>query len=256
MARFKKPRREDIKGTRRVGALEIRGIEIAGRNRFVRLPVVDGRSLFLAPTPREIEAFVARFDELNLSDLLEPPPERKNVDGQPSGRIPEFVPEDFISMARIRAATGAKALTFNIFGEGAPAAAQEFGEVEQEAAVLLLFAYFYSRQNASYADVDQRFRWAHALGRLLEWWRWRSGGHDRDATMHQNRRRTSREGGGNRAKKISDPLTPLFLEVEAAIAKGQKQAHVIRRFIRQGRYPHDEDTFRRVLNRWRKREEI
>jgi len=86
-------------------------------------------------------------------------------------------------MARICAAVGVDAASIETFEEGVPAAWHEFGKQEAEAWFLTNFAYFYSRQNASYADIDERLKWAHALGRLLEWWRWRREGHDLGAVQ-------------------------------------------------------------------------
>ena len=182
MPKFRWPRRDDIKAvTRRLGALERRGFEIKGTKRFLTTPLTDGRALFLRPTRREIGPIVRRFEELGLTDLIEPPPEYEN--DKLSGRMREFTWKESNSFERICAAVEAKAASIETFDEDDPPDWREFGEREVDAWFLTNFAYFYSRQNASYADIAERLRWAHALGRLLEWWRWRREGHDLGAVQ-------------------------------------------------------------------------
>ena len=75
----------------------------------------------------------------------------------------EFTWKESNSFERICAAVEAKAASIETFDEDDPPDWREFGEREVDAWFLTNFAYFYSRQNASYADIAERLRWAHAL---------------------------------------------------------------------------------------------
>ncbi len=175
---------------RRLGALERRSFKLERQKQFLRTPWGDGLALF--HNPFEIDAVLRQFEELGLTDLLDPPP-----DIEPQGAEYREILENLFSqkswsnyaekmadgMARICAAVGADAASIETFDEDVPAAWHEFGKQEAEAWFLTNFALFYSRQNASHADIEERLRWAHALGRLLEWRRWRREGHDLGAVQ-------------------------------------------------------------------------
>lgn len=168
--------------TRRLGALERRGSKLIGQKRFLPRALGDGLHFFHRPS--EITDVLRRFDELGLSDLLEPPPESKYEDDklvELFGRVPRVAWKEVDSSDRICTAIGAKAASIETFGEDDPLPWHEFGEREADAWFLTNFAYFYSRQSASYADIDERLRWAHALGSLMECWRWRRKGYDAEA---------------------------------------------------------------------------
>jgi len=143
--------------------------------------------LALLHNPFEIDAGLRQFEELGLTDLLDPPPDielqgaeyreiLENLFSQKSWS--NYAEKMADGMARICAAVGVDAASIETFGKDDPASSRNFDERDAEAWFLTNFALFYSRQNASHADIEERLRWAHALGRLLEWRRWRSEGHD------------------------------------------------------------------------------
>jgi hypothetical protein len=92
--------------------------------------------------------------------------------------VPKLKWEGADSSGRICAAIGAKAASIETFGEDYPPSWHQFGEPEAEAWFLTLFAFFYRRQNTTYIDIDERLKWAHALGRLMQWRQFWREGHD------------------------------------------------------------------------------
>jgi hypothetical protein len=82
---------------------------------------------------------------------------------------------------RICAALAATAPSIETFDSTAPPEWKRFGATEGEAWFLVNFVRYYRRSHDATADVEARRQYAIALGRLLEWWRWRREGHDRRA---------------------------------------------------------------------------
>ena len=125
--------------TRQLGALERRGFKFLGEEKqFLRSALGDGLSFFLGPSSFEIAAVLGRFEELGLTDLLEPPPEseyedHKTWDDKTWTRMWKHAGKEVDGITRICAAVGAEAASIETFGEDDPPPWREFGEREKRA---------------------------------------------------------------------------------------------------------------------------
>lgn len=193
-------RRGDIKAyERRLGALRRKGIKIEGsEGKILPSAFGDGMGLFFGPSLFEITKTMLRFEELGLADLLDSPPEPQSEESKKLTWLWNLAQIETDSSARICEALGANAPSIEIFGEEDPQVWREFSEREEEAWFFTLFASFYRRQTASYADMDERLSWAHALGRLLEWRRWRREGYDLAAVQQADFVAGRKKGEGPR----------------------------------------------------------
>jgi hypothetical protein len=195
----KRPKITRVK--RQLGALNRESRQIVGIKRFLRTAESDGLSLFFHSAWHDVAEALRRFEELGLTDLLDPPPESEYEDHAVLGQVPKVKWEMVIPSQRICAAVGAKAASIEKFKDTDPAPWRAFNEAkpwespEAEAWFLTNFAFFYSRQNDPNADIDWRFRWALALGRLLQWRQFWFEGHDLGA-----RRNADFEEGKNKQR--------------------------------------------------------
>ncbi len=160
---------------RRLGALERLGNMVVEGKRFLHFALGDGQYLFYRPS--EITAVVRQFEELGLADLLAPPVTEYEED-EVFGIFPKLEWRNADFTTRICDAVGAKAASIEIFEEKRPSTWSCFGEQEAEAWFLANFAWLYPKQNDPNARMDWRLKWAHALGRLMQWRQFWREGHD------------------------------------------------------------------------------
>jgi hypothetical protein len=201
LAIFRSLRPEDVETFKRpLGALERRAIKFRGQRRFLTPALSDGLALFYRHY--EITAVLRRFEELGLADLLNPPPEPEYEDDPIFGQVPKLKWEKVDRSARICAAVGAKAASIETFRDDDPLLWREFGEREAEAWFLTNFAFFYSRQSAPYASIDERLKWALALGGLLQWGEFWFEGHDANAQSAQIQRTGGKVGGQQPKRRV------------------------------------------------------
>ena len=151
------------------GVLESFEILVNGKKKTIAgTPLVEGIQLFLAGRASGLYDVRRRMVELKVGDLLEP----KYWHGD------NYVTD---SLARILIATGAARATIETHEKASPKAVDNFDLKNSEAWFLSNFIFYYSRAFDAAATFEDRLPFAIALGRLIEWWRWRSSGFDKMA---------------------------------------------------------------------------
>lgn len=183
---------------RHLGARELRAIKIEGRKKkFLHTAQGDALRLFLMGLMLgEVEQHVCRLEELGVADVLL----ARAQGGERGIHLP------LEHERRICAALGVKAASIERFEDGAPSEWRTFGPREAEAWFLVNFAWFYSKMVDESMSINGRLQMAIALGRLLEWWHWRTTGLDRmAAAKKRSEAARPRATAARKAKAASDP---------------------------------------------------
>jgi hypothetical protein len=189
------------RGVRMLGSIELRKIpdevmEAAApallgnrrRKRFLRTPEADADRLFLFEALLDLRPYVERLQDLHLADLLDMPGPSPAHDAR-----------------RICAALGARAPSIETFGSSVPSEWKGFGSAEAEAWFLVNFVRYYRHSHDAASPIRAR-AYANALGRLIEWWRWRREGHDRRAAgKRRSEAAQPKAVAARRAKRAADP---------------------------------------------------
>jgi hypothetical protein len=183
---LKSPRLSRYTVTRRYGAIGKPGVAVKGGKTFRETPWGVGARLFLAEPLVGMQRYEERFAELGLGDLLGPGRYERNAEArEPTEPTPSAAATDARSdsrladdLSRICAALGTDCAAIRVFGKDDLRGEANFDPAASEAFFLANFAWFNSLATDPNTIEDERQPYWIALGRLVEWWRWRSSGLD------------------------------------------------------------------------------
>lgn len=168
-----------------LGALELRTMRTKARRRYRKTATGQGRKLFLYEALTGLLPYRKRFEELGLSDLLDIPatPRPENNTHRTDGSLRTNEP---LYERRICTALGVHAAIVPAYAGNRDNKQKQSSGPEAEAWFLTNFVHFHRPMMDLETSDDQRLAHAIALGRLIEWWRWRRDGLDRLAASKKN----------------------------------------------------------------------
>lgn len=214
-----------IRTTVSLGALDHDTFRLGGK-RFFRTTICDATGLFLTPSLGGNRKQVARLEELGLSDMLKPPiTDAKESDTSVVSKT-DFIWGDGERekiTKRICEALNASRANIETFSKDSPNSGMNYVAADQEAWFLINFIWFHREAQDNGSSLDYRLAYAMALGRLIEWWRWRASGLDRMAAGKKRSEAATTKAAHARSGKARNDPPDWHAEARARAAELRKR---------------------------------